>query len=100
LAAFYLGLTQFFPAFDIYHRYASFYVDLHSAVNKQKFIEIYARAISVGLTGKTSMIVKKLKEYLPQIIPKVVMMELIQQANGSYEIVDLFFKRWLRQTWA
>lgn len=51
----------------------SFYVDLYPAVNKQKFIEIYARAISTGLTGKTSRIVKKLKEYLPRIIPKVVM---------------------------
>jgi hypothetical protein len=51
----------------------SFYVDLYPAVNKQKFIEIYAQAISSGLTGKTSSIVKKLKEYLPRIIPKVVM---------------------------
>ena len=51
----------------------SFYVDLYPAVNKQKFIEIYAQAISSGLTGKTSRIVKKLKEYLPRIIPKVVM---------------------------
>jgi AAA+ ATPase superfamily predicted ATPase len=42
----------------------SFYVDLYPAVNKQKFIEIYAQAISSGLTGKTSSIVKKLKEYL------------------------------------
>jgi len=51
----------------------SFYVDLFPAVNKQKFIEIYARAISSGLPGKTSRIVKKLREYLPRIIPKVVM---------------------------
>jgi len=51
----------------------SFYVDLYPAVNKHKFIEIYARAISAGLTGKTPRIVKKLKEYLPRIIPKVVM---------------------------
>ena len=50
-----------------------FYVDLYPAINKQKFIEIYAQAISSGLTGKTSRIVKKLKEYLPRIIPKVVM---------------------------
>jgi hypothetical protein len=46
----------------------SFYVDLYPAVNKQKFIEIYARAISSGLTGKTSRIVKKLKEYLQRAI--------------------------------
>jgi AAA+ ATPase superfamily predicted ATPase len=49
----------------------SFYVDLFPAVSKQKFIEIYARAISSGLPGKTSKIVKKLKEYLPRIIPKM-----------------------------
>lgn len=111
----------------------SFYVDLFPAVNKQKFIEVYARAISSGLPGKTSRIVKRLREYLPRIIPKVVVddrsvqfefgfdrrdslsphiddlleagkkllinMELIQRANGSYEITDLFFKRWIRQTW-
>jgi len=50
-----------------------FYVDLYPAINKHKFIEIYAQAIASGLTGKTSRIVKKLKEYLPRIIPKVVM---------------------------
>ncbi len=50
----------------------SFYVDLYPAINKLKFIEIFAQAISSGLTGKTSRIVKKLKEYLPRIIPKVV----------------------------
>jgi hypothetical protein len=51
----------------------SFYIDLFPAVNKQKFVEIYARAISSGLPGKTSRVVKKLREYLPRIIPKVVM---------------------------
>ena len=51
----------------------SFYIDLYPAINKQKFIEIYSRAIASGLTGKTSRIVKTLKEYLPRIIPKVIM---------------------------
>ena len=51
----------------------SFYIDLYPAINKQKFIEIYAQAISSGLPGKASRIVKKLKEYLPRIIPKVIM---------------------------
>jgi len=37
---------------------------------------------------------------LQKATKKLISMELIQQANGSYEIVDLFFKRWLRQTWA
>ncbi len=51
----------------------NFYIDLYPAINKQRFIEIYARAISAGLTGKASRIVKKLREYLPRIIPKVIM---------------------------
>jgi hypothetical protein len=29
----------------------------------------------------------------------LISMELIQQANGSYEIIDLFFKRWIQHTW-
>jgi AAA+ ATPase superfamily predicted ATPase len=51
----------------------SLYIDLYPAINKQRFIEIYSRAIASGLTGKTSRIVKTLKEYLPRIIPKVIM---------------------------
>ena len=66
----------------------SFYVDLFPAVNKQKFIEIYARAISSGLTGKTSRIVKKLKEYFPRIIPKVVMDEQSVQFEFGFDHRD------------
>ena len=51
----------------------TFYIDLYPAINKHRFIDIYARAITSGLSGKASRIVKKLKEYLPRIIPKVVM---------------------------
>jgi hypothetical protein len=51
----------------------TFYVDLYPAVSRQKFIEIYARAISEGLPGRASTILKKLKAYMPRIIPKVVM---------------------------
>lgn len=36
---------------------------------------------------------------LQKATKKLISMELIQQANGSYELVDLFFKRWLRHTW-
>jgi len=50
----------------------AFYVDLYPAINRQKFVEIYANAISAGLPGKVSGIARKLKEYLPRIIPKVV----------------------------
>jgi hypothetical protein len=66
----------------------SFYVDLFPAVNKQKFIEIYARAISSGLPGKTSRIVKKLREYLPRIIPKVVMNEQSVQFEFGFDRRD------------
>jgi hypothetical protein len=36
---------------------------------------------------------------LQKATKKLISMELIQRANGSYEITDLFFKRWIRQTW-
>ena len=36
---------------------------------------------------------------LQKAIKKLIKMELIQQANGSYEMTDLFFKRWIRHTW-
>ncbi len=51
----------------------TFYVDLYPAINKEKFIEIYAGAISAGIPGGARQVVKKIKEYLPRIIPKVVM---------------------------
>ncbi|MBL7218317.1 MAG: ATP-binding protein [Desulfobacteraceae bacterium] len=51
----------------------TFYVDLYPAINKGKFIEIYAGAISAGIPGGVRQVVKRIKEYLPRIIPKVVM---------------------------
>ena len=51
----------------------TFYVDLYPAINKQRFIEIYAGAISSGISGGFKQIAEKIKEYLPRIIPKVVM---------------------------
>ncbi len=51
----------------------TFYIDLYPAINKRKFIEIYAGAISTGIPGGVRQIAKKIKEYLPRIIPKVVM---------------------------
>ena len=36
---------------------------------------------------------------LQKATKKLINMELIQRANGSYEITDLFFKRWIQQTW-
>jgi len=37
---------------------------------------------------------------LQKATKKLISMELIQQANGSYEIIDLFFKKWIQQTLA
>ena len=54
-------------------RLLTFYIDLYPAINKQKFIEIYAGAISSGISGGIKQIAEKIKEYLPRIIPKVVM---------------------------
>ena len=51
----------------------TFYIDLYPAINKGKFIEIYAGAISAGIPGGAREVVRKIKEYLPRIIPKVLM---------------------------
>jgi hypothetical protein len=51
----------------------TFYIDLYPAISKRKFIEIYAGAISAGIPGGVRQVVKRIKEYLPRIIPKVVM---------------------------
>ena len=51
----------------------TFYVDLYPAINKGKFIKIYAGAISAGVSGGARQVVKKIREYLPRVIPKVVM---------------------------
>jgi hypothetical protein len=51
----------------------TFYIDLYPAISKRKFIEIYAGAISAGIPGGVRQVVKRIKVYLPRIIPKVVM---------------------------
>jgi len=61
----------------------TFYIDLYPAINKRKFIEIYAGAISSGLPGSVRQVVKKIKEYLPRIIPKLVMDE--QSVHFEFE---------------
>jgi AAA+ ATPase superfamily predicted ATPase len=61
----------------------TFYVDLYPAINKRKFIELYAGAISSGIPGGVRQVVKKIKEYLPRIITKVVMEE--QSVHFEFE---------------
>jgi len=60
---------------------------------QENHLEIYCRLfLDKHRLGVPSSLQKATK--------KLISMELIQQANGSYEIVDLFFKGRLRQTWA
>jgi len=76
----------------------TFYIDLYPAINKKKFIEIYASAITSGIPGGVRQVVKKIKEYLPRIIPKVVMddqsfhfeFEFDRSSNISPHMDDLF----------
>ena len=61
----------------------TFYIDLYPAINKRKFIEIYAGAISSGLPGGVRNVAKRIREYLPRIIPKIVMDE--QSVHFEFE---------------
>ncbi len=61
----------------------TFYVDLYPAINKNRFVEIYAGAISSGLPGGVHQVAKKIREYLPRIIPKVVVDE--QSVHFEFE---------------
>ena len=42
----------------------TFYIDLYPAINKKKFIEIYASAISSGIHGSVRQVVKKMDDLL------------------------------------
>jgi hypothetical protein len=53
-------------------RTVAVYVDLYPAVSKQKFLELYAAAVSKALTGKAEAKLKLLKELFPRLIPKLV----------------------------
>lgn len=49
----------------------SVYIDLYPAISKQKFLELYATAITRSLTGKVEAKLKSLKELFPRLIPKI-----------------------------
>ena len=63
----------------------TFYADLYPAINKEKFIEIYAKAITVGLPGKMTSVLRKIDEYLPRVIPKAVMNERSMQFELEFD---------------
>lgn len=49
----------------------SVYIDLYPAISKQKFLELYATAITRSLTGKIEAKLRSLKELFPRLIPKI-----------------------------
>lgn len=48
------------------------YIDLLMAISKDKFIDIYARAVARGLKGGTDKVIDALRQLLPKLIPKIV----------------------------
>lgn len=48
------------------------YVDLYPAITKEKFVEIYAKAISRSLGKPTQRILGAVKRLFPKLIPKIV----------------------------
>ncbi len=66
--------------------------NLLAALAQEHNPEIYSRRFlekhALGVPSSLQKAIKKLRR-----------MELIQQGNGSYEMVDLFLKKWVRLTW-
>lgn len=52
--------------------YIKVFMDLYPAVNKEKFIRIYAEAIARSLTGNIKKIINTIKVLIPTLIPKVI----------------------------
>ncbi len=48
------------------------YIDLYPAITKEKFIEIYARAISKVVQGNIEKVLSWIKKMVPKLVPKVV----------------------------
>lgn len=48
------------------------YIDLYPAVTKEKFIEIYARAVSKIVHGNVEKVLSWIKKMVPKLVPKVV----------------------------
>lgn len=48
------------------------YIDLYPAITKEKFIEIYARAISKVVQGNVEKVISWIKKMVPKLVPKVV----------------------------
>lgn len=48
------------------------YVDLYPAITKEKFVEVYAKAVSRSLGKPTQKILDAVKRLFPKLIPKIV----------------------------
>ncbi|OGX12794.1 MAG: hypothetical protein A2351_07330 [Omnitrophica bacterium RIFOXYB12_FULL_50_7] len=48
------------------------YVDLYPAITREKFIEIYAKAVSRSLGKPTQKVLEAVKRLFPKLIPKIV----------------------------
>lgn len=65
------------------------YVDLYKVISKQKFIEVYAKAVSTSYSGKLERILKELKSILPHLIPKIIIRgEGEQEFEFSWDFKD------------
>lgn len=49
------------------------YIDLYPATTKQKFVEIYARALAKSIKGKIETVYETLRGLLPRLVPKVIL---------------------------
>lgn len=48
------------------------YIDLYPAITKERFIEIYARAISKSVQGSATRVLSWIKKTVPRLVPKLV----------------------------
>lgn len=48
------------------------YVDLYPAITEEKFVEVYAKAVSRSLGKPTQKILDAVKRLFPKLIPKIV----------------------------
>ncbi len=67
------------------------YVDLYPAISKEKFVEIYAKAISRSLGKPSQKILDTVKRLFPKLIPKIVIRgEGEAEFEFDYEPRDVF----------
>ncbi len=76
------------------------YLDLFKVTSEEAFIAAYAREIARLQGGGIRSMLRRVKELLPRLIPKVVMKgeeEILEKVDGGYQYTDVFFKRWVRE---